>query len=111
MMKKKGGMEEAKSDGSICGLREKGPWPRVTITKEECISLWKPWRRALIKDTCQTLRNWIKPIPAPTSGFLFLEQPLIRGRQVVFKASTWLNHQRQLRILVKTRRRVIPNRI
>ncbi|KAK8539688.1 hypothetical protein V6N13_072320 [Hibiscus sabdariffa] len=25
-----------------------GPWPRVTITKEECISLWKPWRRALI---------------------------------------------------------------
>lgn len=28
---------------------KKGPWPRVTITKEECISLWKPWRRALIK--------------------------------------------------------------
>ena len=31
-----------------------------------------------------------------------LEQPLIviRGRQVVLKLATWLNHQRQLRILV-----------
>ncbi|WOL00040.1 hypothetical protein Cni_G08753 [Canna indica] len=27
---------------------KKGPWPRVTITKEECRSLRKPWRRALI---------------------------------------------------------------
>lgn len=26
---------------------KKGPWNRVTITKEECRSLWKPWRRAL----------------------------------------------------------------
>lgn len=57
---------------------------------------------------CYALRNWIKPIP---EDFHFLEQPLIRGRQVVSKLATWLNHQRQLRILVKTRRRIIPNRI
>ena len=90
-------------------MKKKGPWPRVTITKEECISLWKPWRRALIKDTCQTLRNWIKPIPAPTSGFI-LSGATLKRETSGFKASH-VNHQRQLIILVKTRRRIIHNRI